>query len=494
MRINYISRILGIVSLISLSACKKDFLNIVPLGSQVASTTNDYDQLMNDPLFYYFNAGGGWQELVLMGDEVGADATYFNQGSAQMINAFQWKDDIVLPTDAMPVECRLQLSGLYQCNKVIAEVESSAGGTDSLKAQIKAEAMATRAWTNFEFINFYAKPYLAATATTDPGWPIIDQANVSISKYQRASVQAVYDFMIRDLTSAIAHLPVKAKILTRMSRPAAEGLLGKIYMFMGRYNDAAPLLKAALADVAAAGVPVLYDYNQTLAPGGSFLPIDPSYGPNSPGEFYTDITESVVSKVFNNGPYSPFNSSPFGNSGLVLAPWAAALYDSADLRLKLYSDTNLDGSVIGGGRLRKYGVEWSRCGLQLADLYLLSAECKARLNDLGGAKNDVELLRKRRMPMPDAAVPVNVASNQTALIKFIIEERIREFAMEGARWFDMRRLSVDPLFTGTTFKHVLYNNDTGNTTTTYTMDQPNRLTLRIPPAIIGLNPGMENNQ
>ncbi|SEW37897.1 RagB/SusD family nutrient uptake outer membrane protein [Chitinophaga arvensicola] len=493
MRTKYIGSILGIISLISLSACKKDFLNIVPLGSQVASTTNDYDQLMNDPSLYYFNAGGGWQELVLMGDEVGADATYFNQGSAQMINAFQWKDDIFLPTDGMPVDCRLQLSSLYQCNKVIAEVASSTGGTDLLKAQVKAEAMATRAWINFEFINFYAKPYLASTAATDPGWPIIDQANVSISNYQRASVQAVYDFMIKDLTSAIADLPVKAKILTRMSRPAAEGLLGKIYMFMGRYNDAVPLFNAALADVKAAGVPVLYDYNTTLAPGGPFLPIDPSYGPKSPGQIYTDITESVVSKIFNNGPYSPFSSNPLGSSGLVLAPWAAALYTPADLRLKLYSDKNLDGSAIGGGRLRKYGVQWSRCGLQLADLYLLSAECKARLNDLDGAKKDVESLRMRRMPMPDAAVPVNIASSQTALIKFVIEERIREFAMEGARWFDMRRLSVDPLFAGTAFKHVLYDNDAGNTTT-YTMNQPNRLTLRIPPAVIGLNPGMANNQ
>ena len=493
MRINHIAIVFGITLLISLGACKKDFLNVVPLGQQIASTTNDYDQLMNDPAFYFYNSAGGWQEPVLMGDEVAAEATYFNQGSVQMANAFQWQAAIFLPTDGIPFDCQYQLASLYQCNKVIAEVDASTGGTDSVKARIKAEAMATRAWLNFEFINFYAKPYLASTAATDAGWPIIDQPDVTLSKYTRASVQAMYDFMIKDLAGAIPHLPVKATFQTRMSRPAVEGLLGKVYMFMGRYSDASPLLKAALDDVAAAGVPVLYDYNVTFAPGGSFLPIDPSYGPASPGENYNDVREAVVSKVFYNGPYSPWSSSQFGNSGLVLASWAAALYGSSDWRLKFYSANNPDGSLNPGGRLYKYGVEFSRCGLQLPDLYLLSAECKARLNDLGGARTDVETLRRHRIPVADAGVPADTASSQVALIKFIIDERVREFAMEGSRWFDMRRLSVDPLFSGITFTHTLYNDDSGNTSTLYTMDQPNRLTLRIPQAIIGVNPGMENN-
>ena len=240
--------------------------------------------------------------------------------------------------------------------------------------------------------------------------------------------------------------------------------------------------------MAAAGVPVLYDYNVTFGPGGSFLPIDPYYGPSSPGQNYNDLKEAVVSKVFYNGSYG---GNFFGNDGLVLDPKAAVLYGSTDWRLLFYSSNNPDGSLIPNGRLRKYGVKWSRCGLQLSDLYLLSAECKARTNDLAGAKTDVETLRKNRMPVADAAVPSTTATDQGALIKFIIDERVREFALEGARWFDMRRLSVDPLFAGQTFTHTLYNID--NTTTVYTLEQPNRLTLQIPPAIIGPNSGMVNN-
>ena len=478
----------GIALMVSLTACKKDFLNVVPLGDQIASTTDDYDQLMNDPGFYYSGYSGGWQEPALMGDEVAADADYFNQGSVQMVNAFQWQASIFQQADREPFDLVLQLSSMYECNKIIAEVDGSSGGTDSLKKELKAEAMATRAWLNFEFINFYAKPYLASTASTDPGFPIIDKPNIAIANYMRATVQAVYDFMIKDLTTAIASLPVKAKIQTRMSRPAAEGLLGKVYLFMGRYSDAAPLLQAALTDVVAAGVPVLYDYNVTFGPGGSFLPIDPYYGPASPGQNYNDLTEAVVSKVFYNGSYG---GNFFGNNGLVLDPKAALLYGPTDWRLLFYTTNNPDGTVIPSGRLRKYGVKYSRCGLQLSDLYLLSAEAKVRTNDLAGAKADVETLRKNRMPVSDAAVPPAVATDQTALIKFIIDERIREFALEGARWFDMRRLSVDPLFAGQAFTHTLYNAD--NSTTIYTLEQPNRLTLQIPPSVIGPNPGMVNN-
>jgi peptidoglycan/xylan/chitin deacetylase (PgdA/CDA1 family) len=130
-------------------------------------------------------------------------------------------------------------------------------------------------------------------------------------------------------------------------------------------------------------------------------------------------------------------------------------------------------------------------GLQLPDLYLLSAECKARLNDLQGATADIETLRKNRMPATDAAVPATIAGDQTTLIRFIFDERVREFAAEGYRWFDMRRQSVDPLFAGQVFTHTLHKAD--GTIVTYTLKQPNRLTLQLPPTLVNANPGMPNN-
>ena len=91
------------------------------------------------------------------------------------------------------------------------------------------------------------------------------------------------------------------------------------------------------------------------------------------------------------------------------------------------------------------------------------------------------------MSESDAVVPVNDASQ---LVKFIMDERIREFALQGYRWFDMRRISVDPLFEGVSFFHLYY----PDPSTPQTITMPGeRLTMRFPEKVINENPGMVNN-
>ncbi|HWK05593.1 MAG TPA: RagB/SusD family nutrient uptake outer membrane protein [Puia sp.] len=484
-------KIIAILFLLGVSqtACKKDFLEVIPKGEQVAVTTADYDLLLNSYSLYNYLNGGGFQEEMVMGDDVAAEAGLFTTASPQpqLTRVFQWADVVYEPKD-LPLDLQAYLGSMYTCNKVINEVLTSESGTDDQKKSLQAEAMADRAFLNFILINSYGKPYLASSAATDPGWPIITTANIAATGFKRNTVQEMYDFIIKDLTAAIAVLPAQSVSPSRISRAGAEALLGKVYVFMGKYSEALPLLTAAFGDVAAATTPArLYDYNVELAPGGSFLPIG-FYGPNGPGNNYQDFTESVLAKIFYCGSY---NGNGFGNDGLVLDPKTAALYGSSDLRLQLYAANNPDGSSNPAGRLRKYAVQYANFGLGLSELYLLSAECKARTNDLAGATTDVETLRKSRMPAADASVPSATAADQTALIKFIIDERTREFAMEGFRWFDMRRLSVDPLFTGAIYTHTLYDATNGNTV--YTLKQPDRLTMQLPPFYIAANPGMENN-
>ena len=484
--------ILSIILLGTLSACKKSWLEIIPQGNQVASTTDDYDKLMNDNKFYGSQAGGGFAEAQLMGDEVAAEGTYFanmNPDNDLRELYFMWKDSIYTKPNAQARALSNHLDQMYQINKIINEVMASSGGSETQKKAIRAEALATRAWSNFNMANYYCKPYSAATASTDPGFPQITTADITNNNFPRGTVQDTYDFIIKDLTDALADIPARFTIATRMSKPAVEGLLGKVYLFMGRYTDALPLLKAALADVAANGQTSLYNYNQTLGTGGSFLPITANTGPvNSPSQVVADMKESIAHKYFYSGTYS---GNVTGIDGLVLTPQAQALFGPTDLRLKFYSATNKDNSVNTSGRLRRYNLRYSRWCLQLPDLYLLIAECKARTNDLAGAVADVETLRNNRMPAADAAVPAAIAGNQNALIKFIIEERIREFAFEGYRWFDMRRLSVDPLYAGSNYTHTIYNSN--GTTTVYALKQPERLVLLFPRYITDLNPKMINN-
>jgi hypothetical protein len=96
------------------------------------------------------------------------------------------------------------------------------------------------------------------------------------------------------------------------------------------------------------------------------------------------------------------------------------------------------------------------------------------------------------MPANVAPVPANIASNQVALVKFVLEERIREFATTGLRWLDQRRLSVDPIYSNTVkYTHEIYD-DNGNVVATYTL-KPDRFALKFGPRMLTENKGLVDN-
>jgi hypothetical protein len=473
---------------LTMVSCKKEFLNIIPQGQQVAVNTKDYDLLLNNPDFGHFSYAGGWQGQVFMGDDVAAEASHFNSAQPITQGTFKWEDSPA-PTESIDFTSRSFLENLYTLNKIINEVMSSAGGSEQQKKALRAEALANRAWTYFQLINFYGKPYTVATAATDPGFPMILTADITVKNFSRSTVQGVYDFIINDFNTAIADLPLSNSNGLRFNKAGAEGLLGKVYLYMGKNTEALALFNSAFTDNGVRSVPAhLYDYNQEFAPGGKFDPINYDGPSNSPGSNYLDFTESVVSRSFYNDSYS---GNGYGNDPLVLDPEAQKLYKSTDLRLKFYAAEFPFQEPNPSGRLRKYGVKFSRFGLQLSELYLLRAEAKARLNDLPGAKADVEELRKKRMPLADVPMPPGSTASTANMVKYIFDERIREFAMEGYRWFDMRRESVDPIFTGKTYTHTLYNFE-ANTTTVFTL-RPVRLTMKLPYLISSTNPDLPDN-
>ena len=462
------------------ASCKKSFLETMPKGSLLATKVSDYDLLLNNKQLYDQSVG---LPSLLLGDDVGAEQAIFQNQPARCQLAFRWAADWYQGSD-VAVEFNLYTTNLYSCNKVINEVMKAEGDNDSIKKMLRAEALANRAYYTFQLAGFYTKPYNPSTAATDAGFPAITRAEINQS-YQRGTVQQTYDFIIKDLTDAITDLPAKQRVYTRFSKPAAQCLLGKVYLFMGRYNDALSQFDAAMAGVPATEVS-LYDYNTAFADGGAFLPVG-LFGPLYPNSNNTDFKESLLVKINAGGSIL---GGGFGNDGLSLDPKMQSLYSASDLRLKLYSTTYFNGTSIPGGRLRKYGQQFVRTGVQLQDLYLLRAESRARTNDLTGAVQDVEYLRKNRMPVADAIIPSGIASDRTALIRLIIEERIREFAMEGYRWFDMRRLSVDPLFSTNNFTHTIFNSDGTNSTFTLPVE---RFVLRFPPAVMIQNQQMSNN-
>jgi len=464
-------------------SCKKSFLEIQPKGYTIAKTTDDYEQLMNAAFIETFLTASYY-----LGDDVAAQQQYYDAAQLRMQRLFQFADSVYLP-DELPIEvsaAQSYIQTLYVFNKVINEVMQSQNGTDQQKLAIQAEAKVGRALCLLSFLNDFSKPYNAATADKDPGVPIITSADVTQTQFVRATVKEGYDFMIKDLTEALPNL---GEIVNRrkFSKAAAEFYLSRIYLYMADFADARTHVDAAFAALGGATIPVaLYDYNDVL-------------DPNSADSWYPDAIFRLANKPLANANsqiiYNVSSRNFYFNAAntFVTSPQTAALYDSSDMRLNLYNNTEVFGSFEFPNGMRRYSADFTvDVGPTLPDLYLMRAELKARANDLAGAKADVEFLRGNRMPANLAAVPANIASDQVALVKFVLEERIREFALTGLRWLDERRLSVDPIYSNTVkYTHEIYD-DNGNVVATFTL-RPERFALKFGQRMLTENKGLVEN-
>ena len=463
-----------------MGACKKSFLEVTPRGRLIATKTNDYNLMLNSTDLINYAVAPVYTAL---GDEVISLDPAFGTRPAKDQRLFRYEDNIYDPA-VEPSEITTLARVLYVYNKIINEVMDSEGGTVAEKTGILAEALTGRAWIYLHFTNLFTKPYNPTTATSDLGFPIITVADVTISNYKRGSLKEVYDFMINDLTSAMPNLSPTISSRFRASRPLAQALLAKVYLAMGRFSDALPVLDGAINTITAnTGVPMrLYDLNVELLPGGALFNTSMSViGPSLPT--LPNNTESLYSRQESNS----YNSS--ANNFSVLSPAAATLYAATDLRRRYYNNTSLTYPV---GCLRRLSPTIQSAGMNLPEIYLMRAECRARANSLygsGSAAQDLLFLRQRRMTLANATIPTLLTQNQ--MINYVIEERLRETAFTGLRWFDMRRLSVDPLFSSRTYTHTLHY--ANGSTVNYPL-RPERLTLRIPPRILADNPGMEDNK
>ena len=470
-RINII--VLCLLTFAILGACKKSFLEIKPKGKLIAKKTSDYEGLFLDANSTL--SIGASHPSVPMGDDVATLSSFFNSASIQTVRLFKWQDDIYDQNVSAP-ELSTPIKNLYLYNKIINEVMESQGDDMEYKRRLQMEAKGNRAYFNLMLINLYGKPYNKATSSTDPGIPIITEADVTQNSFTRATVQKVYDAILADLLEAIPFIPVNNTARIRLTKAGAELVLAKAYLYMGEYAKALEWINTAKTHYPTEFPVAIYDYNETYK-----------------------VANWTVSSLLNTESLYTRTSVVTWTStsnDLVVAPWVIKLYGANDQRLKSFTDKPNNSTISNpGGLMRRKGPFASQAsqGVYLSDVELMKAECEARTNDITAALRTLVAFRKLRMPSADADVNI---TDKSTLIKFIIDERVREFAVYGYRWYDMRRLSVDDLFKDKVYQHIQYNaasvKPQPEPLETYTLD-PKRLTMRFDFVVANANPGMTNN-
>ncbi|MGI9580535.1 RagB/SusD family nutrient uptake outer membrane protein [Chryseobacterium sp. RRHN12] len=378
------------------------FLDIQPEGKVIPVTAEDYRQVLTSAYSKY----PVHKSLVaLRTDEVNIDDNGVDFVSYREMA--MWKDSNNDPTSTEFPWLRFYSVNFY-LNQIINEGSKTMQDSPE-KNQILAEAYALRAYLYFDMVNLYGKPYNSATASTDKGVPINLEIDLE-AVLKPSSVQEVYNQIHADMKKAEDLMVEQKQVLGvnyRFSKTALLAFEARTALYEGDWNKA------------------LNYADQVLAVKGDLVNLNTV---NTPPNHYAS-PESIM--ALDNTWDNSIKNLSFASPELI-----SSYNNAADKRFGIYFEKNGNKyKVIKGGSLE------FKVSFRTAEQYFIKSEALLKLNKLNEAKETVLKVVKNRYT-PEGFTSVQNAVNSmdsTAFMKFILDERFREFALEGQRWFDLRR-------------------------------------------------------
>ena len=443
---------LGAALLCGNTGCR-DYVEVTPIGKRALVNTGDYQQLLYNTADFQPSASFP----AYASDDYGVSDASFEANMNKVLGAvYSWA--VTLVGEGEDPDWSRFYKQIYVCNQIIEGVPGSAGGTTAQKERIRAEALVHRAYAYLILVNSYAKHYNKATAATDPGVPVLLQPDL-YAPLNRASVQAVYDRVKADLEAAIPALPDHAVVNMVPSATAAYALLARAALYTADYPHA-----ARYADSALARQSILLDLRK-----------------------YVDNV--VTLPLLYQDPEVMLAKEVRGLSQVyALHPSLVQLFTAGDLRYTIFT---ADGSAYAWAPFTGRGFwrpmlsttgAWTGPGV--AEMMLIRAECDARSGKTAEALSLLNTLRVNRFKTEDYT-DLTAAAPEEAL-RLVLEERRRELMGTGLRWFDQKRLNLEPAFATTVTRTYLGK--------TYTLEpNSNRYVFPIATTYIQFNPEISQN-
>ena len=464
-----------VVSAVTLTACSDDFLEVEPRGESLESN-------------YYRNAEEAYNGVVAAYDPVGwvgqnyvakefalnaaSDDFYAGGGNSQDVPAVQaWSSYTLDPATGPQEELwRRSYSGIYRTNVLLSKLPDTKMD-EQLKSRFEAEMKFLRAYYYFDLIRLFESVPLF----TEP---------VAVSELGNA-VQVdrseVFALIEEDLIAAIPSLPAEVNLATeagRATQGAGKALLGKVYLHLERFGEAAQQLQdvnGTPGGTSQYGYRLLEDYgdlfenenqfneesifevihtsasnwgdwncigctegnllNQMSAPRGYTIIEQGQGAPNFIAGWGFNIpTEKLADAfIYSDGSYDNRYKHTISNldslAQLGIVSYEKS-YQDTGFFLKKFAGKQEDRSTGGGN----FELNWPQnfYDIRLADTYLLEAEALVRG---GGDSNRAQaLLDAVRSRVGEESVPATFSN--------ILRERRLELAGEGHRWFDLQRAGL----------------------------------------------------
>lgn len=395
----------------------KDYLDLKSDNTLVVPTSlNDFQALLNNPV----NMNNGTTPSLVedWSDDYFALASRVELFDVQIQNRYVWEiDQLLYPNDWST--CYRPIYYANFCLEGLPKIEK----IDINKAQydrIKGTALFFRAYFYLKLLWTFAPAYDEATSTTDLGIVLKEDTDFN-TRSVRSSVEEGYQKMLKDAQDALALLPVLSDIPTQPSKVAAHALLARAYLSMREYDKA-----LFHADETLKISDDLMDYNK-LEDGVDATATIPLQKYNKETIFYSEMNS--YQSIF-------FMSSNGGRIDTVLY----ANFGENDLRRQFYfvksGDYYQNRGIYTGANFRYFS------GLAFDEVYLIRAECKARLNDIEGAMEDLNHLLQYRYDNKVAFLR-KIAFDSKEALEIILLERRKSLIFRGLRLVDIKRLNKE---------------------------------------------------
>lgn len=294
--------------------------------------------------------------------------------------------------------------------------------------RVQGEAHFLRGCFFFTLANLYGNAYDPATCATDLCVPLkltpyVEHDRDKETQFKRATVKEVYSQIVKDLTAAEEFLTRSPQNsghrLHRASQEAASLLLSRVYLYMQEWK-----LAEEKADA------VTRSQNNALQEFGEWNDEEPFLSRECP--------EIIFTQGYNHLSTDDIFTAKPGDFCVTRDLYD--LYDEKDCRRSCFYGHNALCDSITLTNKYERGDEITHISdvytLRMAEAYLNKAEAQA-MQDKAEACATLDELKSRRI---EDYVPQSYTGE--ALVKEIRDERRRELAFEGHRWFDLRRYAV----------------------------------------------------
>jgi len=429
---------------LTMTSCS-NFLEIQPVGQVIPNTLEEYRALMTNiyaqDLTDRSVCDMRTKEITVRNDSY--DQSYYGDIEKWITNSttakeFGWLD---------------YYENIYYANAIIDKKNDITDGNEKDINQLVGEAYFMRGYMHFLLVNLYGKPYTKEGAKETKAVPLkltLDLEEIPT----RNTVEEVYSSILSDIEKARQLMTKKeweSGYNYRFSTLAVDAFESRVRLYMGEWQLAYDTAERILAQKA-----TLEDYNSADVQ----LP-----------NLYTSV-ESITAyeKIYN--ATTTLDASQATQSFVDM-------FNSEDLRpAKYFGEKNKDGNYP---IIKTDGYSAYKCSFRVSELYLNSAEAAAHLNNLPEARNRLLQLMEKRYTTAGYEQKKNEVNsmNQDKLITEILNERTRELAFEGHRWFDLRRTTRPRI------EKIL----SGGQTIVLEQDD-DRYTLRIPLSATNANPNL----